>query len=96
MIMKKLLRRVLLMTVLLALAISVHAMADYRLYSARTVKFPNQYGGGWSNQFTLPVRSTVSVQINISGNNQSYYINKGMTYVLQNVSTWQVLPGWQI
>ena len=87
--MKKLLRRVLLMTVLLALAISVHAMADYRLYSARTVKFPNQYGGGWSNQFTLPVRSTVSVQINISGNNQSYYINKGMTYVLQNVSTKQ-------
>lgn len=87
--MKKMLRRVLLMTVLLALAISVHAMADYRLYSARTVKLPNQYGGGWSNQFTLPVRSNVSVQINISGNNQSYYINKGMTYVLQNVSTKQ-------
>ena len=89
MIMKKLLRRVLLMTVLLVLAISVHAMADYRLYSATTVKFPNQYGGGWSNQFTLPVRSTVSIQIDISGNNQYYYINKGMTYVLQNVSTKQ-------
>lgn len=87
--MKKILRRVLLMTVILVLAISVHALADYRLYSARTVRFPNQYGGGWSNQFTLSTRSNVSIQINISGNNQSYYINKGMTYLLQNISTGQ-------
>ena len=89
MIMKKMARRILLMTMLLIMAMSVHAMADYRLYSAKTITLPNKYNGGWSNQFTLPVRSTVSIQINISGNNQSYYINKGMTYFLQNVSTGQ-------
>ena len=87
--MKKTLRRVLLVTAMLILALSVHAAAAPKLYSAKTITIPNQYGGGWSNQFTLPARSTVTIGINITGNNQSYYINNGMTYVLENVNTRQ-------
>ena len=89
MIMKKMGRRILLMTVLLIMVMSVHALADYRLYSAKTITLPNSYGGGWSNQFTLPVRSNVLIQINITGNNQSTYINNGLQFVLQNVSSGQ-------
>lgn len=87
--MKKMGRRILLMTVLLIMVMSVHTLADYRLYSAKTITLPNKYGGGWSNQFTLPVRSNVLIQVNITGNNQSTYINNGLQYVLQNVSTGQ-------
>ncbi|MBR1899659.1 MAG: Ig-like domain-containing protein [Lachnospiraceae bacterium] len=87
--MKKMARRILLMTMFLIMAMSVHAMADYRLYSAKTITLPNKYGGGWSNQFTLPVRSNVLISVNISGNNQSTYINNGLQYVLQNVSSGQ-------
>ena len=89
MIMKKMGRRILLMTVLLIMVMSVHTLADYRLYSAKTITLPNKYGGGWSNQFTLPVRSNVLIQVNITGNNQSTYINNGLQYILQNVSTGQ-------
>lgn len=85
--MKKIARRILLLTLLLMMAMSVHAMAEYRLYSQKTITLPNRYGGGWSNQFTLPTRSTVMVTISISGNNQSYLINQGMSYFLQNVVT---------
>lgn len=87
--MKKIARRILLMTMFLIMAMSVHALADYRLYSAKTITLPNNYGGGWSNQFTLPVRSNVLISVNISENNQSTYINNGMQYVLENVSTRQ-------
>ena len=87
--MKKMARRILLMTMFLIMAMSVHALADYRLYSAKTITLPNNYGGGWSNQFTLPVRSNVLISVNISGNNQSTYINNGLQYVLQNVSSGQ-------
>lgn len=87
--MKKIARRILLLTMFLIMAMSVHAMADYRLYSAKTITLPNKYGGGWSNQFTLPVRSNVLISVNISGNNQSTYINNGLQYVLQNVSSGQ-------
>ena len=85
--MKKIARRILLLTLLLMMAMSVHAMAEYRLYSQKTITLPNRYGGGWSNQFTLPIRSTVMVTISISGNNQYYLINQRMSYFLQNVST---------
>ena len=87
--MKKMARRILLMTMFLIMAMSVHAMADYRLYSAKTITLPNKYGGGWSNQFTLPVRSNVLISVNITGNNQSTYINNGLQFVLQNVSSGQ-------
>ncbi len=87
--MKKIWRRTLLIAAMLVLVFSVHAIADQKLYSARTITFPNQYGGGWSNQFTLPVKSNVTIGISITGNNQSTYINQGLQYVLQNISSGQ-------
>lgn len=85
--MKKIWRRILLITAMLVLTLSVHAMADSRLICQKTIKIPNPYGGGWSNQFTLPVRSKVLIGVNIMYNNQSYTINSGLEYVLQNIST---------
>ena len=73
------------MTAMLMMVLSVHTFADAVLYSAKTVKFPS--AGGWSNQFTLSCQTQLSVSISITGNNQSTYINNGLEFVIENVTT---------
>ena len=85
MAMKKMWRRILLMTAMLVMVFSVYALADATLYSAKTVKYP--CAGGWSSQFTLSCQTQLTVNITITGNNQSTYINNGLEFVLENVST---------
>ena len=90
--MKKLWRRVLLLSALFVLAMSVHALADNVQYSAKTVTFPNSYGGGWSNQFTVYSNTNIAVGINIIQTGMAlneYSINSNITYLLENVYTHQ-------
>ena len=66
--MKKLCRRILLLSAMFVLLMTVHASADSRVYSARTVTYPNQNSNaGWSNQFTVSVKTNVAVAVKISG-----------------------------
>ena len=90
--MKKLWRRVLLLSALFVLAMSVHALADNVQYSAKTVTFPNSYGGGWSNQFSVYSNTNIAVGINIIQTSMAlneYSINSNITYLLENVYTHQ-------
>ena len=90
--MKKLWRRVLLLSALFVLAMSVHALADNVQYSAKTITFPNSYGGGWSNQFTVYSNTNIAVGINILQTSMplnEYSINSNITYLLENVYTHQ-------
>lgn len=72
---------------MLMLVLSMNTLAASRLICAKTVSFPNTHGGGWSNQFTLTSKSSVSIGISITQNNQAYTINKGLTLILENVNT---------
>ena len=91
--MKKLWRRILLLSAMMVLAMSVHALADNVQYSAKTITFPNSYGGGWSNQFTVYSNTNIAVGINILQQGSSaineYSINSNITYLLENVNTHQ-------
>ena len=90
--MKKLWRRILILSAMMILAMSVRAMADQTQYSAKTITFPNKNGNaGWSNQFTVYSDSNISVGINITGygitSGIASQINSKLTYVLENVYT---------
>ena len=86
--MKRLWRRVLVLSAMLLLAMSVRALAAQTQYSAKTIKFPNQYGGGWSNQFTVYSSTNIAVGINITNAYAgAYEINTRLTYILENVNT---------
>lgn len=92
--MKTVWRRILILSAILVLAMSAHALADETQYSAKTVYFPNNnYNAGWSNQFTVYANTNISVGINFyntsSGisNYVAAQINKKLTYVLENVKT---------
>ncbi len=89
--MKKLCRRIFILTAMLMLVTGVNAFAATRQYSAKTIYFPNQYGAGWSNQFTLSTWSNISVSISMNSTSgaSSYYLNEHLTYVFQNVYTKQ-------
>lgn len=92
-IMKRLWRRVLLLSVMFVLAMSVRSLAATTQYSAKTITFPNAYGGGWSNQFTLSNKSNITIGINMYNNytknfgNLAYNINSKLSFVLENVYT---------
>lgn len=88
-IMKKLGSRILLMTAMLMMVLSIHTFAATRQYSAKTVMFPNNYGAGWSNQFTLSTWTNISIGIslnNVSGVDVGY-INNNLSFVFQNAYT---------
>ena len=86
--MKRLWRRVLVLSAMLLLAMSVRVLAAQTQYSAKTIKFPNQYGGGWSNQFTVYSSTNIAVGINITNAYAgAYEINTRLTYILENVNT---------
>ena len=93
--MKKLWRRILILSVMLVMAMSVHAMAKQTQYAAKTISFSSKTKAGWSNQFTVNANTNIGVGINItnkySGISASVaaQINKRLTYVLENVKTHQ-------
>ncbi len=75
------------MTAMFIMVMSIHAFAETRQYSAKTVMFPNNYGAGWSNQFTLSTWTNISIGItlnNVSGVDVAY-INNNLSFVFQNV-----------
>ena len=92
--MKKLWRRVLLLSVMFILAMSVHALAD-TTYSAKTVSMTNTNKAGWSSQFRISSQTNVSVGVNIYNNSSPNLgsvandINQRLTYVLEEVNTHQ-------
>ncbi len=75
------------LTAMLVLVCGVTAFAETRQYSAKTLTFPNSYGAGWSNQFTLSTSTNISVGISMSKSATAYYYNSHLTYVFQNVRT---------
>ena len=90
--MKRLWRRILLLSVMFVLAMSAHALAS-TTYSAKTVEIGSGTKSSWTNQFTLSSQTNISVGINMYNNytpnfnTLAYQINSRMTYVLQNVNT---------
>lgn len=90
--MKKLCRRVLLLSVMFVLLMAVHALADSRVYSARTITFPNANGNaGWSNQFTVSVKTNIEVSVKLSG-----ITNPGTNYTYQLSSGSQTSDAYNI
>ena len=92
--MKKLWRRILILSVMLVLAMSVHAMAEQTQYAAKTLSFTNKTKAGWSSQFVVKANTNIGVGINIIpygklNANVAAQINKRLTYVLENVKTHQ-------
>ncbi len=92
--MKKLCRRIVMLTAMLVLVYGVSAFADTRQYSAKTLSLPNSYGGsswtgaGWSNQFTLSTSTNINVGISMMDKYATAnYYNSNLYYVFQNVLT---------
>ena len=90
--MNKLLRRILILSAMLVLVMSIRSLADSTTYSQRTLTFPNNNGNaGWSNQFTVYSPTTIQVGIQMWPINGSafneYNVNTHLSYVLENVYT---------
>ena len=93
--MKKLWRRILILSVMLVMAMSVHAMAEQTQYAAKTISFSSKTRAGWSSQFVVKSNTNITVAIQFynkwSGLSSSVaaQINKRLTFVLENVRTHQ-------
>ncbi len=85
--MKKLCRRILMLTAMLVLVAGMNAFAAQRQYSGMRLSFP--YGGAaWSQQFYLSSSwTTISINVSLTSNASASYVNNHLTYVFQNVST---------
>ncbi len=86
--MKKVLRRVLLLSALLVMAMAFSASADSKTYQAKTMNFTSTNRVSWTNSFSLTTQTQVYVDVSISNySGNVYYINNPLRIELVNVGT---------